>query len=77
VSKAEILAELPNLKADERTQVFERLCELQERDLLQGLGPTDEEKRLLDEALADFERDGKRGEPWREVLRRIQASRVR
>lgn len=77
MSKAEILAELPKLKAEERTQVFVRLCELQERDLLQGHGPTPEEKRLLDHALAEFERDGQRGEPWRDVLHRLQASRPR
>ena len=73
MSKAEILAELPKLKAAERTQVFERLCELQEHDLLQGHGPTPEEKRLLDQALAEFERDGQRGEPWRDVLHRLQS----
>ena len=54
MSKAEILAELPKLKAEDRSQVFQRLCELQERDLLQGVGPTAEETRLLDEALAQF-----------------------
>jgi hypothetical protein len=77
MSKAEILAELPKLKAEERTQVFERLCELQERDLLDGQGPTAEEKRLLDQALAEFERDGQPGAPWREVLQRLQKSRAR
>ena len=77
MSKAEILQELPKLKAEERTQVFERLCELQERDLLEGIGPTAEEKRLLDEALAQFERDGDHGTPWREVLHRLQAARGR
>ena len=77
MSKAEILDELPKLKAEERTQVFERLCELQERDLLQGVGPTAEEKRLLDEALAQFESDGDHGTPWREVLRRLQTARAR
>jgi hypothetical protein len=77
MSKAEILAELPKLKAEERTQVFERLCELQERDLLDGLGPTAEEKKLLDQALAEFERDGQAGEPWRDVLQRLQTSRPR
>ncbi|MCX6890881.1 MAG: hypothetical protein NTX51_05080 [Verrucomicrobia bacterium] len=74
MSKAEILAEWPKLKADERAQVFDRLCELQESDLLQGHGPTAEEKKLLDQALAEFERDGQRGKPWREVLYRIEAS---
>ncbi len=77
MSKAEILAELPKLKAEERTQVFERLCELQERDLLQGVGPSPEEKRLLDEALSQFEREADPGRPWPEVLRRIQALRAR
>src|SRR5438034_8909576 len=46
MSKSEILAELPKLKAEERTQVFERLCELQEDDLLRGIGPTEEEKNF-------------------------------
>jgi hypothetical protein len=77
MSKAEILAELPKLKADERRQVFERLCELQEDDLLRGVGPTEEEKKLLDEALADFQRDGNPGTPWREVLREICSSSAR
>jgi hypothetical protein len=75
MSKAEILAELPKLKPEERTQVFERLCELQERDLVEGHGPSAEEKRLLDRALAEFERDGQLGEPWRDVLHRLQSSR--
>ena len=77
MSKADILAELPMLKAEERTQVFERLCELRERDLLEGHGPTPEEIKLLDQALAEFERDGQHGEPWREVLQRLQVSRAR
>jgi hypothetical protein len=74
MSKAEILAELPNLKADERTQVFQRLCELQEQDLLQGIGPSAAEKKLLDEALAEFGRDPTPGTPWREAFRRMRAS---
>jgi hypothetical protein len=73
MSKTEILAELPRLKADERRQVFERLCELEEQDLLHGIGPTEEEKRLLDEALAEFERDVNPGTPWRDVLRRLRS----
>jgi hypothetical protein len=74
MSKAEILAELPNLKAEERTQVFKRLCELQENDLLEGVGPAADEKRMLDEALGEFQRDGNAGKPWREVLGKIRSS---
>jgi hypothetical protein len=74
MSKTEILAELPKLGPDDRRQVFERLCELQESDLLHGIGPTEEEKRLLDEALKEFEREGDPGIPWREALRQIRSS---
>ncbi len=74
MSNAEILAALPKLNADERAQVFERLCELQEQDMLAGTGPTDAEKTLLDEALAEFQRDGDVGRPWREVLHRLHSA---
>ena len=75
MSKAEILAELPKLKAEERRQIYQRLCELQEQDLLNGLGPSEEEKKLLDAALAEYEKDGDRGRPWRQVLRDLRAHR--
>lgn len=77
MSNAEILAELPKLKAEERTQVFQRLCELEEADLLHGVGPSDNEKQLLDQALADFQQDGNAGTPWREVLRQVRSSSTR
>ena len=73
MSNAEILAELPKLKAEERTEVFQRLCELQEADLLHGVVPTGEEKKLLDDALAEFLRDNNVGTPWRAVLRQERA----
>ena len=75
MSKTEILAELPHLKAEERTQVFQRLCELQDHDLLHGIGPSPMEKSILDDALAEFQRDGNLGTPWRETLRRIRITR--
>jgi hypothetical protein len=74
MSKNEILAELPKLEADERRQVFQRLCELQEQDLLRGSGPSDAEKKILDEALAEFERDRDPGTPWRHVLGTLRSS---
>jgi hypothetical protein len=75
MSKAEILAQLPNLGPEDRKHVFERLCELQESDLLRGIGPTAEDRKLLDDALAKFEHDGNSGRPWREVLQAVRASR--
>ena len=76
MSAAEIIAELPRLKPEERTEVFARLCELQEQDLIAGAtaGPTEAERKLLDEALAEFEQDGDFGQPWREALREIRTS---
>ena len=76
MSSAEILAQLPKLQAEERRQIYQRLCELQEQDLLRGAGPTDEEKRLLDAALAEYENDRDRGRPWREVLGELRTRRA-
>lgn len=74
MSTVDILAELPRLSADERRRLMRRLCELQEADLLHGIGPDEEEKRQLDEALAEFQRDGNPGTPWRQVLERISSA---
>jgi hypothetical protein len=76
MSKTEILAELSNLKAEERQQVFQRLCELQDEDLLHGAGPTLEEREMLDQALAEFTRDGDIGIPWRETMRQLRMARA-
>jgi hypothetical protein len=76
MSNAEILAELPKLKAEERHQIYLRLCELQEQDLLSGAGPGEEEKTLLDAALAEYEKDHDHGRPWREVLRELRAQKA-
>jgi hypothetical protein len=74
MSKAQILEELPKLSVSDRSQLFARLAELHEADLLDG-SPTPAERQALDEALAEFERDPSPGEPWREVFRQIRASR--
>ena len=76
MSKAEILAELPKLAAEDREQIYQRLCELQEQDLRNGAGPSDDEKKLLDAALAEYEKDHDRGRPWREVLGELRTRRA-
>jgi hypothetical protein len=73
---AQILAELPKLQAEERRQIYQRLCELQEQDLLNGDGPDERETALLDAALAEYEKDHDRGRPWREVLRDLRARKA-
>jgi hypothetical protein len=76
MSTAKILAELPRLKVDERRRIYQRLCELQEQDLLNGAGPSEDEKKLLDAALAEYEKDRDRGRPWREVLADLRGRRA-
>jgi hypothetical protein len=74
MSKADILAELPKLRTEERDQVMRRLCELQEEEIVRGPGPSAAEKKILDDALANFERDGNPGTPWRDVLQRLRSN---
>jgi len=71
MSKSEILEELPKLSPSERSQLFARLSELHEADLVGGAEPTDAERPLLDEALEGFTRGRDPGRPWREVLRNL------
>jgi hypothetical protein len=57
MSKAEILEELPRLTTRDRSQLFARLAELHEADLIRDDEPTPAERQALDAALAEFERD--------------------
>jgi hypothetical protein len=75
MSKAEILEELPKLSPVERSQLFARLAELHETDLVSNGEPTSTERQALDEALEDFTRDRNAGEPWRDVFRQLRKSR--
>jgi len=74
MSKAQILEELPKLTVNERSQLFARLAELHEADLVESSVVTLAEREALDEALAEFERDPGPGQPWREVFREIRKS---
>jgi hypothetical protein len=75
MSTAQILAELPKLTVSDRSELFARLAELHEADLLDGGAPTPAERQALDEAFAEFERDPNSGEPWRDVFRQIRVAR--
>jgi hypothetical protein len=75
MSKSQILEELPRLTVSDRSQLFARLAELHEADLLDGGAPAPAERQALDETFADFERDPGPGEPWRDVFRQIRESR--
>jgi putative addiction module component (TIGR02574 family) len=71
MSKMEILAELPKLELADRREIFDRICEMEERDLLTG-GATDEEKSLLDRELEEYRRNPEAGSSWQEVEARIR-----
>jgi putative addiction module component (TIGR02574 family) len=73
MSKMEILAELPKLELAERREIFDRICEMEERDLLAG-GATDEEKALLDRELEEYRWNPEAGSSWDEVEARIRKS---
>jgi putative addiction module component (TIGR02574 family) len=73
MSKMEILAELPKLKLADRREIFDRICEMEDRDLLTG-GATDEEKTLLDRELEEYRRNPEAGSSWNEVEARLRKS---
>jgi hypothetical protein len=75
MSKAEILEELPKLSPRERSQLFARLAELHEADLVGADEPTAAERQALDKALEEFTRDRNPGTPWRDVFRELRQSR--
>ena len=72
MSKAEILNELPKLGLRERREIFERIGEMEEQDLLKGGEPTAEEKALLDRELEEFQKNPQAGSTWEEVAARLR-----
>lgn len=73
MSKMEILAELPKLDVKDRREIFDRLCEMEERDLLNGV-VTPEEKSILDRELEEYRGNPEAGSTWDEVESRIRKS---
>ncbi len=71
MSKMEILAELPRLGVADRREIFDHLCDLEERDLLTG-GATPEERAMLDRELEEYRRNSDAGSSWKEVEPRIR-----
>ena len=72
MSKAEILQELPKLGPEDRREILERICEIEEHDLLKGGEPTAEEKALLDRELEDYQSNPQAGSSWDEVEARLR-----
>ena len=72
MSKAEILQELPKLPREDRREIFERIGEMEEQELLNGARPSAEERELLDRELAEFQRNPEAGSSWEEVEARLR-----
>ena len=68
MSKTEILAELPKLSAKDLAEVQAKLDELVGETWQDNGGLTDADKTLLDQELADYQKNPDRGRPWREAL---------
>jgi hypothetical protein len=73
MSKAEILAELPKLTAEELAEVQARLDELAGESWLNGGELSDTDKVVLDAALAEYKKNPDGGSSWQEVEARIRA----
>lgn len=72
MSKAEIIAQLPHLSAEELAEVQAKLDELA-GDTWQDRGElTDADKQNLDAALAEYEKSPDTGSSWDEVKARVQ-----
>lgn len=67
MSKAEILSALPTLSPQDRGEILEQLWRLEE-----AAGPTEREKKLLDEAQAAYDASPSSGAPWSEVQARLR-----
>ena len=72
MSKAEILEQLPKLTPEEREEIRMKLAELNREEWMDDGELSAEEKRLLDQRLADYEKNPDAGSSWEEVEARIR-----
>ena len=76
MSMAEIIAELPSLKPEERREVLDKICQLERAagdEWLETTDLTDADKALLEIRLAQYQQDAEAGSSWEEVEERIRA----
>jgi hypothetical protein len=72
MSKAEILAELPNLQPADLAEVQARLDELAGEAWLDNSDLSESDMTALDAALVEYRKNPDVGSPWEEVKARIQ-----
>ena len=76
MSKAEILEHLTKLSPQEREEIRQKLDELEgvaAIEWLDGCDLVETEKRLLEQRLADIEKNPRTGSSWDEVETRLRA----
>ncbi len=71
MGKAEIIAELYHLRADELAEVPSKLDELSGEVWLDGGELSDADKTALDAELAEYRKDPDAGSSWEDVKARI------
>ena len=73
MNKTDILDELPKLTREERLEIIAKAREL---DGPEWIDPdlTEDDKRILDERLAEYEKNPDAGSTWEEVEARIRAT---
>jgi len=72
MSKAELLEEFAKLTPTERSEVWDALWILEERDLLGESAPTAEEKSVLDQEMNDYQTNPQSGSSWSDVEARLR-----
>ena len=72
MSKTEILAELPNLPAEELAEIQAKLDELTGEVWRDEADLSGQDKAAMEAALAHYQNDPSAGSSWEEVKSRIQ-----
>jgi putative addiction module component (TIGR02574 family) len=73
MSKSEILSELPNLSAEERREVLDKLLQLEGEGWLDAADLTDEERRLIENRLEAHRQNPDAAIPWEDVEAKLIA----
>jgi putative addiction module component (TIGR02574 family) len=74
MTKAEILAQLPQLSSEDRNEILMRLWHMEE-EAAGRRGPTAAEQEILDRELAQYEVDRNPGSSWTDVEARLRRRR--
>ena len=72
MSKTEIIAELSKLTPNDRREILDKIWELDGGDWLDNGELTQDERKLIEQRLAEHERNPEASIPWEEVDARFR-----